>query len=65
VDFDDAVILFQETAAEEKIPLYVLIWGSMVNFGEVLRTNPELSKNIRVITIGTDLMMEAIPATHS
>ena len=31
----------------------------MVNFGEVLRTNPELSKNIRVITIGTDLMMEA------
>jgi hypothetical protein len=59
VDFDDAVILFQETSAEVESPLYVLIWGSMVNFGEVLRTNPELSKNIRVITIGTDLMMEA------
>jgi hypothetical protein len=58
VDFDDAVILFQESAAEEKSPLYVLIWGNMVNFGKVLRTNPELSKNIRVITIGTDLMME-------
>jgi hypothetical protein len=27
VDFDDAVILFQETAAEEESPLYVLIWG--------------------------------------
>jgi hypothetical protein len=59
VDFNDALIRFNKAAAEEKSPLYVLIWGNMVNFGEVLRTNPELSKNIRVITIGTDLMMEA------
>jgi hypothetical protein len=59
VDFDDAVTRFQKAASEEKSPLYVLVWGSMVNFGDVLRTNPELSKNIRVITIGTDLMMEA------
>ena len=59
VDFNDAVNRFQKAASEEKSPLYVLVWGSMVNFGEVLRSNPELSKNIRVITIGTDLMMEA------
>jgi len=59
VDFNDAVTRFQKAASEEKSPLYVLIWGSMVSFGEILRTNPELSKNIRVITIGTDLMMEA------
>jgi len=58
VDFNDAVSRFQKAAIEEKSPLYVLIWGSMVNFGEVLRSNPELSKNIRIITIGTDLMME-------
>ena len=58
-DQNDAIKRFQKSASEEKDPLYVLIWGSMVNFGEVLRTNPELSKNIRVITIGTDLMMEA------
>lgn len=58
VDFDDAVILFQETAADENSPLYVLIWGNMVNFGKILSTNPELAKNIRVITIGTHLMME-------
>ncbi len=58
-DFNDAIKRFQKAASEEKNPLYVLVWGSMVNFGEVLRTNPELSKNIRVITIGTDLMMEA------
>jgi len=58
-DRNDAISRFQKAASEAKNPLYVLIWGSMVNFGEVLRTNPELSKNIRVITIGTDLMMEA------
>jgi hypothetical protein len=58
-DQNDAIRRFQKAASEEKDPLYVLVWGSMVNFGGVLRTNPELSKNIRVITIGTDLMMEA------
>jgi hypothetical protein len=59
VDIDDAVILFQEAAAIEESPLFVLVWGNMVNFGEILRMNPEFSKNIRLITIGTNLMMEA------
>ncbi len=57
-DVNDAVERFQKAASNEKSPLYVLIWGNMVNFGNVLRSNPALSKNIRLITIGTGLMME-------
>jgi hypothetical protein len=58
VDLDDAMIRFREAASNTASPLYVLIWGNMVNFGEALRQNPELAGNIRVITIGTDLMKE-------
>jgi hypothetical protein len=58
VDLDDAIRRFKEAASNTSTPLYVLIWGNMVNFGEALRQNPELAANIRVITIGTDLMKE-------
>jgi hypothetical protein len=58
VDLDDAIARFREAASDNDSPLYVLIWGNMVNFGEALRQNPELASNIRVITIGTDLMKE-------
>jgi hypothetical protein len=34
-------------------PLYVLVWGNMVNFGKALEQHPEISKKIRLITIGT------------
>lgn len=55
---EDAIRRFQEAASVENDPLYVLIWGNMNLFGEALRSKPEVWKNVRVITIGTDLMME-------
>ncbi|MDZ7721817.1 MAG: DUF1593 domain-containing protein [candidate division KSB1 bacterium] len=58
IDFDHAMQLFVKAASVQTNPLYVLIWGNMVNFGKALRQNPDLSDNIRVITIGTHLMME-------
>ena len=58
-DLDDAIKKFENAASENDKPLYVLIWGNMRNFGKAIRSNPGLSENIRVITIGTDLMMEA------
>jgi len=58
VDMDDAMEKFRHAAAVETSPLYVLVWGNMANLGEALRRFPELSANIRLITIGTHLMME-------
>jgi hypothetical protein len=58
-DKEDAIKRFQQAASVAGDPLYVLIWGSMKLFGEALRSKPEVWKNIRVITIGTDLMIEA------
>lgn len=57
-DLNGAKRLFHEAAASNDRPLYVLIWGNMRNFGEALRERPDLAKNIRLITIGTGLMME-------
>lgn len=57
-DFDDAMERFARAASRKNDPLYVLIWGNMVNVGEALRRFPDLAANIRLITIGTDLMME-------
>jgi hypothetical protein len=58
VDRDDAFRLFREAAAEPGGPLYVLVWGNMRNAAEALLRNPELASRIRLITIGTGLMME-------
>jgi hypothetical protein len=58
-DRKDVINRFQKAASIEKSPLYVLIWGNMELFGEALRSKPGVYKNIRVITIGTDLMIEA------
>ncbi|MCX7986016.1 MAG: DUF1593 domain-containing protein [Bacteroidales bacterium] len=58
IDLNDAIIRFQKAASSKKIPLYVLVWGNMVNFGKALNSNPHLAENIRLITIGTNLMME-------
>lgn len=49
---------FVKAASDTSSPLWVLVWGSMENFGNTLRQYPHLAKNIRVITIGTNLMME-------
>ncbi len=57
-DLEDAIKRFHNAASDRGSPLYVLIWGNMANFGEALRQKPELADNIRLITIGTGLMME-------
>lgn len=57
-DVDHAAKLFISAASKEESPLYVLIWGNMKLFKSILLTRPALSKNIRLITIGTGLMME-------
>ncbi|MFC4873955.1 nucleoside hydrolase-like domain-containing protein [Negadavirga shengliensis] len=36
-------------------PLYVLVWGNMINFGKALNKYPEIGNEIRLITIGTGL----------
>ena len=59
MDFDDAMAKFEQAASKSGEPLYVLIWGNMLNFGKALRQNPEYADNIRLITIGTNVMMEA------
>ncbi len=55
---DEVVDRFREAASRDDSPLYVLVWGAMRNFGRALRAHPELVPNIRVLTIGTGLMME-------
>lgn len=55
---DDTRLKFEKAASDTSSPLWVLVWGSMENFGNTLRQYPHLAKNIRLITIGTDLMME-------
>jgi hypothetical protein len=57
-DMEHARKLFFEAASNADTPLYVLIWGNMENFGKLLREKTEVHQNIRVITIGTDLMIE-------
>ncbi len=57
-NLDDAVRRFQKAAADQSSPLYVQVWGNMVHVGEALRSKPDLAANVRLITIGTHLMME-------
>lgn len=57
-DKEHAIEMFAQAAADNSRELYVLIWGNMEVFGEALRRHPNLSNNIRVITIATDLMTE-------
>ncbi|MEK6481205.1 nucleoside hydrolase-like domain-containing protein [Catalinimonas sp. 4WD22] len=56
-DLEDALARFKHAAdnATPENPLYVLVWGNMQNIGKALQNNPELAKNIRLITIGTGL----------
>ena len=58
MDTAHAFQLFQQAASLETSPLYVLVWGNMRIFSQAIGQNPELSQNIRVITIGTGLMLE-------
>ena len=58
-NWERGMSLFQEAASDTSSPLYVLIWGNMVKFREALLSNPEHADNLRIITIGTGLMMES------
>lgn len=50
--------LFDKAVSNSNSPLYVLVWGNMEVFSKILLTHPEYAKNIRLITIGTGLMLE-------
>jgi hypothetical protein len=54
-DTPDAVERLRKAAFSSQEPLYVLVWGNMVNFGKALKQHPEISQKIRLITIGTGL----------
>ncbi|MEM9675676.1 MAG: nucleoside hydrolase-like domain-containing protein [Bacteroidota bacterium] len=58
VDKPDAMEMFQQAASDDSSPLYVLVWGNMDVFKDALLQQPDLAKNIRLITIGTGLMLE-------
>lgn len=57
VNYENAETKFRiaaKTSTKEN-PLYVLVWGNMNNAGKILANNPELTNQIRLITIGTGL----------
>jgi hypothetical protein len=54
-DTPDAIERLRKAAFASNEPLYVLVWGNMVNFGQALKRHPEISQKIRLITIGTGL----------
>lgn len=54
----EAEKLFCAAANDNSKPLYVLVWGNMLLFNNIIMKYPELSDGIRVITIGTNLMLE-------
>lgn len=54
----EAERLFVQAAVKTESPLYVLVWGTMELFASIIDKNPELASNIRLITIGTGLMLE-------
>ena len=55
---EDAVRMFSVAASDTTSPLYVLIWGNLELFTSILYQKPEMANNIRLITIGTGLMLE-------
>lgn len=57
-DWNHGKKLFYKAASIKNAPLYVLIWGNMLKFKDALFEQPELAHNLRVITIGTGVMLE-------
>lgn len=56
--YDRAEALFCEAASASSSPLYVLVWGNMQNLTNILSKHPELAVNVRLLTIGTGLLLE-------
>ena len=57
-DMEQGKELFHRAASNGDSPLYVLIWGNMKGFRDALFENPEMADNLRVLSIGTGLMLE-------
>lgn len=55
---DEAITRFAK-AASGATPLHVLVWGNMRLCGDALRAHPDALANLRLITVGTGLMLEA------
>jgi hypothetical protein len=55
----DAEKLFDHAASKQGSPLYVLVWGNMVNFKKMFLKKSNKYQNIRLITVGTGWMVEA------
>lgn len=56
-DRDDAIARFGR-AAGGTTPLHVLVWGNMLLCRDALRAHPGVISNLRLLTIGTGLMLE-------
>ncbi len=57
-NFEESQQLFQKALSDKSSPLYVLVWGNMKVFSKLILASPDNSNTIRLITIGTGLMME-------
>jgi len=57
-DIHESFEIFNAAVQDNSSPLYVLVWGNMKVLREILLAHPEYSQNIRLITIGTGLMLE-------
>ncbi|MEX0323296.1 MAG: nucleoside hydrolase-like domain-containing protein [Puniceicoccaceae bacterium] len=57
-DYATAESLFRTAASNDESILYLLVWGNMQNVAKLLSENPGLAENVRLLTIGTDLLLE-------
>jgi hypothetical protein len=57
-NLENSFKLFETAVLNTNSTLYVLIWGNMKSFSEIMLAHPEYINNIRLITIGTGLMLE-------
>lgn len=57
-NINESFKLFESAMSRATGPLYVLVWGGMESFGKIILAHPEYSDKIRLITIGTGLMLE-------
>lgn len=55
---DEVFKLFDAAVSDASSPLYVLVWGNMELFSKIVSAHPEYINKIRLITIGTGLMLE-------
>jgi hypothetical protein len=57
-DINESFQILNSAMSDASSPVYVLVWGNMEVLSKLLLAHPEYSQNIRLITIGTGLMLE-------